>query len=134
MRAVLDANVILSGLLSRAGAPAQLLERWRLGEFELVISPRLVEELERAFAYPKVRRRLDADAASQLVEALRELAEEAPDPEIQPSVRSRDPADDYLIALAAGAHATLVSGDAHLLELASQIPVMSPRAFLDSLV
>jgi len=44
----------------------------------------------------------------------------------------RDPKDDYLIAAAASAHATLVTGDAHLLELERSIPVLSPRVFLDS--
>lgn len=134
MRAVLDANVILSGLLTRAGAPAELLQRWLLGEFELVVSPRLVEEVERALAYPKVRHRVEADAAAQLLATIGELAEEASDPEIQPSVQSRDPGDDYLIALAAATHATLVSGDSDLLALRGTIPVLSPREFLNSLV
>jgi predicted nucleic acid-binding protein len=46
---------------------------------------------------------------------------------------SLDPKDDYLIAAAAAARATLVSGDADLLELEGSIPVLSPRVFLDSL-
>jgi len=56
-----------------------------------------------------------------------------PDPEVAPPVRSRDPGDDYLVALAAAARATLVSGDAHLLELRDAIPVLSPREFPDTL-
>ena len=75
---------------------------------------------------------LDANVI-QLLSALDELGEHARDPDTPAPVQSRDPADDYLIALAASAHATLVSGDTHLLELAAQIPVMSPRTFLDSL-
>jgi predicted nucleic acid-binding protein len=55
----------------------------------------------------------------------------APDPEDAPSTRSRDPGDDYLIALAEREQAVLVSGDHHLLELEAQIPVFSPAAFLD---
>jgi predicted nucleic acid-binding protein len=45
-------------------------------------------------------------------------------------VRSKDPGDDYLIALAASERALLVSGDGHLLDLREQIPVYSPREFL----
>lgn len=133
MRAVLDANVLVSAALSQAGAPAALLERWLLGEFELVVSKGLLAEVERALAYPKIRARLPADAAAGFVSLLLELAEFADDPEQGSTIRSRDPGDDYLVALAAAQRATLVSGDAHLLALAEVIPVVSPRAFLDSM-
>jgi predicted nucleic acid-binding protein len=64
---------------------------------------------------------------------LRGLAESVEDPDAEPTINSRDPKDDYLIVAAASARATLVTGDAHLLELESSIPVLSPRSFLDSL-
>lgn len=48
-------------------------------------------------------------------------------------MRSRDPDDDYLIALASAERAALVSGDRHLLALDHEIPVFSPRAFEDLL-
>jgi len=52
------------------------------------------------------------------------------DPEEAPEVRSSDPDDDYLIALASNTHSVLVSGDADLLELAGQIPVRTSAEFL----
>jgi len=133
VRAALDANVLVSAALSQAGAPAALLERCLLGEFELVVSARLLAEVERALAYPKIRARLAADDAAAFVSMLRELAEVADDPEQGSAIRSRDPGDDYLVALARAERATLVSGDAHLLGLRKAIPVVSPREFLDSL-
>ncbi len=133
MQAVLDANVLVSALLSSSGAPATLMERWLLGEFELVVSERLLDEVERTLARPKIRARIPADTASEFVSVLRNLADARVDPAATPAVRSRDPADDYLIALAAEETATLVSGDAHLLDLRKEIPVLSPREFLDSL-
>jgi len=47
---------------------------------------------------------------------------------------SRRPDEQPLVqfAAAASAHATLVTGDAHLLELEGSIPVLSPRTFLDN--
>ncbi len=54
-------------------------------------------------------------------------------PDTRPPVCSRDPDDDYLIALASEHRAILVSGDKDLLALAEEIPVFSPRAFLDLL-
>lgn len=43
-----------------------------------------------------------------------------------------DPVDDYVVALARSAHASVVvSGDTHLLGISSsELPVMSPREFL----
>jgi predicted nucleic acid-binding protein len=61
MRAVLDVNVVISGVLSPAGPPARVLRAWIEGAFELVASPALVEELDRALAYPKVRARIPED-------------------------------------------------------------------------
>jgi uncharacterized protein len=133
VRAVLDANVLVSALLSRGGAPALLVERWLMGDFELVVSELLLAEVDRTFAAPKLRRRVTGDIAAEFVSTLRGLAEFVTDPETAPPVRSRDPGDDYLVALAASARATLVSGDAHLLELQEAIPVLSPREFLDTL-
>ncbi len=52
------------------------------------------------------------------------------DPERHLSIRSSDPGDDYLIALAAAHNAALVSGDNHLLELVSNIPVYTSVDFL----
>lgn len=133
MRALLDVNVLVSGLLTRSGAPAQLLGKWLEGEFELVATERLLAELETTLARPKLRAHIDEAEVSGFLELLRGLAEMTKDPDTEPSVTSRDPDDDYLIAAAAAARATLVSGDTHLLELESAIPVLTPRAFLDTL-
>jgi uncharacterized protein len=133
VRALFDANVLISGLLSRAGAPAFLLGKWLEGEFELVVTERLLQELESTLARPKLQRHLDQAEVRGFLELLRGLAEWVEDAEAVPGVTSRDPKDDYLIAAAASARATLVTGDAHLLELEGSIPVLSPRAFLDSI-
>jgi putative PIN family toxin of toxin-antitoxin system len=131
-RAVLDPNVIISGLLSPAGNAARLLRAWEQGEFELVASPALVEELRRALAYPKLRRRISEEDAESVARWLTESATLADDA-AEPPVRSADPGDDYLIALAASRQAILVSGDKHLLDLADRIPVLDPAAFLSHL-
>ena len=134
MRALLDVNVLIAGLLSRTGSPARLLGKWLEGDFELVVSALLLDELEKTLARPKLRRLLDDDEVNAFLELLQGgLAERVEDPETSPSIQSRDPKDDYLIGAAHSAHATLVTGDADLLELSGSIPVVSPRAFLESL-
>jgi len=133
VRAVLDPNVIISGLLSPTGNAAHLLQAWEDGAFDLIVSAFLLDELERALGYPRLRRRISAEAADRIVEWLRESATVAEDPDAAPHVRSADPGDDYLIALAASRQSILVSGDKHLLDLADQIPVLDPKRFRERL-
>jgi putative PIN family toxin of toxin-antitoxin system len=133
VRAVLDPNVLISALLSRDGAPARVLRSWFDGGFELIVSERLLAELERALAYPKLRKRVEATEATEFVELLHRGANVRPDPSDPPSVRSADADDDYLIALAESTHAVLVSGDRHLLALAERAPICTPADFLTHL-
>jgi putative PIN family toxin of toxin-antitoxin system len=133
VRAVLDPNVIVSALLSSTGAPAQVLRAFDRGEFEAIVSRELLSELARALAYPKLRRHLAPPEADAVVQWLTASATIVPDPQLRPRVRSADPGDDYLIALASSQRAALVSGDKHLLDLADQIPVFSSRAFVQML-
>ncbi len=130
MRAVLDPNVFISALLSAAGAPARAVRAFAEGRYELVVSPMLLEELERALAYPKLSARIDREDAVAVVRWLRSSTTIAEDPSEQPTVRSRDPGDNYLIALAGSQRTALVSGDRDLLSLGDELPVFSPSDFL----
>lgn len=130
MRAVLDPNVLISALLSPLGAPARVLVAWQQGEFELVVSLSLLAELERALAYPKLRRRIPAAEADRVVAWLARSATMGVDPDWPPQLRSADPGDDYLLALAASEQALLVSGDDHLLSMTVGLPIHSPAGFL----
>jgi uncharacterized protein len=130
VRAVLDANVLISGALSPRGAPADVVRALDRGEFELIASEALLDELARALAYPKLRAYIGGDDAAEIVRWARETATLVSDPQAPPPVRSVNPGDDYLIALAAAEGTALVSGDKHLLALAKEIPVFSSREFL----
>lgn len=132
MRAVLDPTVLIASLLSREGAPARLVSSWLVGAFELVVSESLLEELARALTYRKLRDRVPPHDAREFVDLLRHTAMLALDPSTVVS-RSADPDDDYLLALAEQERAILVSGDRHLLALADRYPVVTPRAFLETL-
>ena len=57
IRAVLDANVFVSGILHAQGTPGQVLDAWRAEQFQLLISPPILEELERVLHYPKIATR-----------------------------------------------------------------------------
>ena len=123
--------MIISATLSPRGAPGRVFQLWFEGAHELVVSEMLLDELERSFSYPKLRSRVTSAEAQELLEILGRGATLAQDPDKAPDVRSPDPDDDYLIALAAESRSVLVSGDSDLLGLSGQIPVRSPLEFLE---
>jgi len=133
-RAVLDPGVLIAALLARTGTPAQILLSWIGGGFELIVSPKLLNELRTALLRPKFKRYVTESEVGAYVTLLERRASMVVDPEPQPSL-TPDPGDDYLIALARAAAAHfLVSGDTHLTGLRrSQPPILTPRAFLSIL-
>ncbi|MGE4426894.1 MAG: putative toxin-antitoxin system toxin component, PIN family [Solirubrobacteraceae bacterium] len=131
MRAVLDPNVLVSALLSPRGTPGGIIRAWNDGRFDLVVSAALLDELGRVLAYPKLRKRVSEDESRRYLDRLARDGEVTVDPAEPPKLRSDDPDDDYLIALAEQSRAAIVSGDKHLLVLADRIPVFSPRDWLD---
>jgi putative PIN family toxin of toxin-antitoxin system len=129
LRAVLDVNVIVSSLLSRAGASGRLIALWLGGAFELVVSEALLAELERALAYPKLCDHISHPDAADLIELLRSTASMFADTDHPPSL-SRDTGDDYVLALATASASILVSGDHDLLVLAPELPIQTAAEFL----
>ena len=98
----------------------------------MVVSPHLLEELEDVVRRDKFRDVATLDEADAFVAAVGRRALLVPDaPQPWPAV-TRDPDDDYLVALAQAAGVdALISGDAHLTELADLVPpVMRPADFL----
>lgn len=133
MRVVIDPGVYIAAMLSTIGAPAQLLRLWRLRQFDVVVSPELLDELDRTLRRDRFRRHITiADVDAFLVE-LHHSAHHAADPH-PPAAITRDPGDDYLVALAVETADVLVSGDRDLTDLADPpVRILSPRAFLDEL-
>ena len=132
VRAVLDANVLISAILSPRGTPARLLLAWQAGAFDLVVTV-AAGRVRRALAYPKLRRLVTPTDAAAFVDWLERAALLVEDPLLPPPIHSEDPDDDFLIALASSARAILVSGDVHLTSLARRMPVRRPSEFLAEL-
>ncbi len=76
IRAVLDTNVVVSGILSHKGSPGRILRAWFEDRFHLVTSMAILEELKRALRYPKISRRHGWSQAQVLefVEDVKSLA------------------------------------------------------------
>ena len=133
MRAVIDTNVLVSGLFWH-GAPHALLEHVRTGTLVLISSPVLLTELENVIGRAKFDAILTRSATSreQTLAELRQWAEVIePLPLALPVCR--DPDDDAVLALALAAQADLiVSGDDDLLALKHYqgIPIVAPAQAL----
>jgi putative PIN family toxin of toxin-antitoxin system len=136
IRAVLDTNVVVAGLLKPTGPPGEILSLLRGGAFIAVFSRELVDELAAVLAAPKLKTkyrqgRQDLEAIAGLFALRGELVE------IGERVRvCRDPDDDFLIETAlAGRADFLVSGDKALLVLskAHGISIVNPAAVIEIL-
>jgi predicted nucleic acid-binding protein len=77
-----------------------------------------------------MRRWFTQEVADALIERLWVIADIVPDPP-RTSAYSRDPHDDYLVALALRSGDALISGDRDLLSLAAPPDVLTPRQLLD---
>ncbi len=134
MRVVLDANVLVSAVLSPRGAPAQILNAWRSEQFDLVISHAVLAELDRVFRYPKIaqRHRWSEEQLQTFLENLSHIAILTPGI-LTLAVITQDPPDNrYLECAVEGEASYIVSGDQLLLRLGvyQRIPILTPRAFL----
>lgn len=129
-QAVLDSNVFVSALITPGGPSSRLLEEVRSGKLELIVSPRLLAELETVLGRKKFRRYFDLETGRAFCEMLRAEAQMVPDPNEQAPLRSADSKDDYLLDLAFSQSVRLISGDSHLLELAEVgAPICTPADF-----
>lgn len=57
MRAVLDTNVLVRAVLSRGGAPGRVLQAWREGAYQSVVSAALLDEFRGVLARPTIAAR-----------------------------------------------------------------------------
>lgn len=131
MRAVLDTNVFVFGLLLPRSVPGQIVAAWRGGQFGLVLSEPMLVEIGKVLAYPKIRKRLcwDDETIANYLALLRFEAEVVALKAMKATV-PRDANDDMVLAtlLASGAD-FLVTGDQDLLALAGQHPIVMPADF-----
>jgi len=137
IRAVLDANVLVSGLISKKGTPGGLIDAWLEGQFQLCVSPQIMDELTRVLKYPHIMKRLDNRQARAMLENLGTLAEWA-DGRQAIDVLTLDPSDNIYLACAVESQCDyLVTGNRdHFQEAGTNykgVEIINPRDFLDIL-
>ena len=127
----------VSAVVRPEGPPGQIIQRFlRADAFEIVMSQAIVDEVQRALNYPKVRKYirpgLDPELWFEDIVLLSQLV--AGEHMLQGA--SKDPDDDkYIAAAIEGRAGFIVAGDADLLNLKEydSIRIVSPRAFLNLL-
>lgn len=128
MRIVLDTNVFISGVFF-GGVPGRILEAWRDGRVQLVLSAEILEEYHRVGQLLGVQHPgVDLGPFLGLLMVHAEVVE-AP---VLPEGVSSDPDDDKFLACAIAAGvAVVVSGDKDLLDQSGWrgVRVVRPRQF-----
>lgn len=133
MLVVFDPNIFVSALITPEGRARRVVQAGIDGQFEYAICPTLLDELERVSHRPKIVTLLPGETAARFIVDVRGGARLEADPDVRRV--SRDPADDYLVALAVSINADhLVTGDKDLLELAHPpVRITTLREFADLL-
>lgn len=134
LRVVLDPGVLIAGLISREGAPAQTLGKWLAGDFQAVCSPMLITEFLAVSQRDKFRKYFAIEQAFSFAELMQMNAEFVNDRETT-AQSPLDAGDAYLVHLVVSAKAfAVVTGDrdlaAHRVE---GFKAISPRSLVELL-
>jgi len=73
-RVVVDPGVMVSALLVSTSPPAQVLDGWRERRFKMVVSDRLLDELEEVLFRPKFHQRVTTEQRTSFLALLRQRA------------------------------------------------------------
>jgi putative PIN family toxin of toxin-antitoxin system len=131
VRAVLDTNVIVSGIFF-GGLPRAVLEAWSERQFELLLSPSIYDEYLRTCA-----RLASSHPGLEYQRILTTIVGRGvlvPDSSFDGQITA-DPDDDKFLLCAHDNRGIVVSGDRHLLEASGwkDTTVVTPRDFLQRL-
>ena len=78
IKAVVDANVLISSVIAPLGHSRQIFNAWRDGAFLLVTSPGILEEVSRRLAHPRIANRYSISSEDRITtgDSLRREAQE----------------------------------------------------------
>lgn len=135
MRVILDTNILVSALLVQSGNPDAIYRAWAEGAFRLISCVHQLEELRGTLRKPAISVRIRPYSAGRLVNQVKGMAEIVGS--LPHVMRSPDPEDDFLLALAQEGKADyLVTGDkSGLLSLVRHegTRIISAREFVELL-
>lgn len=135
IKAVLDTNLFVSGLLADHGSTSILQDLWANGMFELVVSKEILLEIKKTLQKPYLHKSLFVFAGEEdeIVELIREKARIITRDLYKTDRIKADPTDNKFLACALEGEADyIVSGDNHLLELKHYqgVQIVDARTFI----
>lgn len=109
---IVDTNVWVSAVINPHGFPAQLVNAWLAGRFEVAISLPILAEIAEVLMRPRIKNKYKLSGAD-IDKFLSLLQQRARHVEIHGAIRlCRDPDDDLILETAISGHAQfLVSRD-----------------------
>jgi len=127
MRAVIDTNVLVSGVTYPMSNSGAIISFWNSGSIKVVLSNHILSEFKRVL--PRLSKNtLSAEEIEQLADTFLFIADVVEPTEIKSLVRDYD--DDPVLALLVESKAEwLITGDKDLLVLADSYPIINPAEF-----
>lgn len=130
MKIVIDANLFASALVKPNSKPGRILDLVKDDQVELILSPAIIKEIKRILLYPKIQKyhRKTAKEIDAYFEDILIFAWI-----VEGKAIKDDPGDNKYLACAQEGEADyIVSGDHHLLDLATYqgIEIIKAKAFL----
>ena len=137
-KVVLDTNVLVSGIIKKEGPPGKILKVWRQGLFSLIISPSIIEEINRVLGEKEFSKRGITDNDIKELSFALLLNAVVVIPTVKIKIIKEDPEDDKFLECALEGKADyIVSGDKkHLqpLKKFQSILILSPAKFLSDIL
>ncbi len=131
MRAVIDTNIFLAGLLNMDGGAAKIIQAFRDGEFELIVTHEVFDE------YVRVIHLFDNDVPAHKSEELLELVFSKAD-KVRPAAARglcSDADDEKFLSAALGGHADFIvtKNKRHFPKDAASVKIVNVREFLGAI-
>ena len=133
MKVIIDTNVFISGVFF-SGPPYKILDAWRDGKVQLVVSREILQEYQRVLE--TLGEEFPGVDVSGILELLTVKSELIAAPALLEAV-CVDPDDDKFLACALAIKVKhIISGDKHLLNVSGYrgVEVVKPRKFIDNYI
>lgn len=134
MKIVLDANIYVSSMVNNQGNPKRIMAMWEQGDFDVLASKSIIDEVGRVLRYPRIvkRHKQDEEAIERFLKLLASEAVIVKPAEVLDVVQEDESDNRYLECAIEGKPQYVVSGDQHLLKLGEYkgIMIIPPAAFV----
>jgi hypothetical protein len=137
LKVVLDANIVVSAILTTKGYPSQIVDLVIQNKLKLVISHKILKEIQKVLLYPKLRNlhQKDKDWINLFIATIKQEAVITKD-NLKVNVIKNDPSDNiYLACAIEGKADCIISGDKHLTSIKKikNIPILKAADFIEKI-